>query len=81
MSIRDISKVMQKPGQKTYGNAVEAELASLNAGLQRAIKNDDKTLIEFYTKKIEKLKSANQILNKKPPKKKTNRYGKPKSRR
>jgi hypothetical protein len=61
MTIYDTSKTTKKPGEPVYGNQVEADLARLNKGLAHAVKNDDKTLIEFYGKKIAQLKAADLI--------------------
>lgn len=69
MSIQDVSKVTQQPGEPVYANGVEAEMARLSAGRARALKQDDKTLIEFYDKKISHLKSVDRLQKTSVPKK------------
>jgi hypothetical protein len=60
--IRDTSGTTNKPGEKTFGNAIDAELDSLMKSRAFAVKQQEKTgqdvseLLALYDEQIARLK-------------------------
>ena len=60
--IRDTSSTTKKPGEKVYGNAIEADLAALQRSREFAVQEQEKghdrsALIAHYDERIAKLRN------------------------